>query len=170
MIKRLQRKFIAIAMGSLFVILLVILAAVNGVTYYQMNQNADNLLTLLAQNEGKFPELERGMRPPKELGPNPAHFSEETPFETRYFLVKTNQEGTISQIDTGHIAAVDSSKAREYAQTVLESGSTGGYLDQYKYLVQEKTYGTLILFLDRGHSCSPPFPCCCFPAGLLWLP
>lgn len=150
MIKRLQRKFIAIAMGSLFVILLVILAAVNGVTYYQMNQNADNLLTLLAQNEGKFPELERGMRPPKDLGPNPAHFSEETPFETRYFLVKTNQEGTIGQIDTGHIAAVDSSKAREYAQTVLESGSTGGYLDQYKYLVQEKTYGTLILFLDRG--------------------
>ena len=70
MIKRLQRKFIAIAMGSLFVILLVILAAVNGVTYYQMNQNADNLLTLLAQNEGKFPELERGMRPPKDLGPN----------------------------------------------------------------------------------------------------
>ena len=41
-------------MGSLFVILLVILAVVNGVTYYQMNQNADNLLSLLAQNEGKF--------------------------------------------------------------------------------------------------------------------
>lgn len=150
MIKRLQRKFIAIAMGSLFIILLVILAVVNGVTYYQMNQNADNLLTLLALNEGKFPELDRGIRPPKGMGPNPAHFNEETPFETRYFLVKTNQEGTISQIDTGHIAAVNSSKAREYAQTVLESGSTGGYLDQYKYLVQEKAYGTLILFLDRG--------------------
>ena len=64
MIKRLQRKFIAIAMGSLFVILLVILAVVNGVTYYQMNQNADNLLSLLAQNEGKFPELDWGIRPP----------------------------------------------------------------------------------------------------------
>ena len=60
MIKRLQRKFIAIAMGSLFVILLVILAVVNGVTYYQMNQNADNLLSILAQNEGKFPELDWG--------------------------------------------------------------------------------------------------------------
>lgn len=149
MIKRLQRKFIAIAMGSLFLILLVILSGVNGVTFYQMNQNADSLLHLLAENEGRFPDF-APLPPPKKDSGSRIPMTEETPFETRYFLARTDEAGAVIQVDTGHIAAVDYAQAKEYAQTVLDGGSQSGYLNQYKYLAAEKEYGTLILFLDRG--------------------
>ena len=83
MIKRLQKKFIIIAMGSLFLILLIILGAVNGIHFYQLDQKADALLTLLAENEGKFPAAERA-RPPKQEGnPIGSHMTPETPCETR---------------------------------------------------------------------------------------
>ena len=54
MIKRLQRKFVAIAMGSLLLILLLLLGAVNGVNLYQLNARANHLLHLLAAYEGQL--------------------------------------------------------------------------------------------------------------------
>lgn len=148
MLKRLQRKFIGIAMGSLFVILLVLLGVLNGAKFYQMQQKTGNLLSILMENEGRFPEV-KGGRPPRE-GDRMGHLqlSQETPFETRYFTARVNHSGDISQIDTGHIAAVDSSQAQQYAQAVLDLGDTGGYLGQYRYQVQQKDYGRLIVFLD----------------------
>ncbi len=150
MIKRLQKKFIIIAMGSLFLILLIILGAVNGIHFYQLDQKADALLTLLAENEGKFPAAERA-RPPKQEGnPIGPHMTPETPFETRYFTAKASEDGAVRQIDTGHIAAVSSSSAQDYAQEALERKRASGYIDQYKYLRTERSYGSLIIFIDRG--------------------
>lgn len=74
--------------------------------------------------------------------------SPETRFETRYFVIKANAEGEISQIDTGHIAAITADQARSFAERVLESGRTGGYLGVYKYKVTETAYGSLLVFVD----------------------
>jgi len=145
MIKRLQRKFVAITMGSLFLILLIIVATLNGVNYYQMNQKADGLLGVITENNGTFPELER---PPKSGQKPTSEFTEETPFETRYFIVKTDLSGTITEIDTGHVAAVRSSDASSYAREVLNAGKVSGYLDHYKYLLVETDSEKLIAFVD----------------------
>lgn len=74
--------------------------------------------------------------------------SPETRFEARYFVIKANAEGEISQIDTGHIAAITADQARSFAERVLESGRTGGYLGVYKYKVTETAYGSLLVFVD----------------------
>lgn len=151
MIKRLQKKFILIAMGSLFLILLIILGAVNGIHFYLLDERADSLLILLAENDGKFPEAGREDRPPiQENAPGRTHMTPETPFETRYFTVKASEDGTIRQIDTGHIAAINSANAQDYAQAVLEKDSESGYIGQYKYLRAERSYGFLLIFIDRG--------------------
>lgn len=148
MLKRLQRKFIGIAMGSLLLILLVLLGALNGAKFYQMQQKTGTLLSILAENEGRFPEIKGGHPPRDDTRLGPLQLTQETPFETRYFIARVNQNGVISQIDTGHIAAVDSSQARQFAQAVLDKGVTSGYLGQYRYQTQQKDYGTLIVFLD----------------------
>lgn len=148
MIKRLQRKFVLIAMGSLFIVVVVIIGSANLITLNQMDQKAEALLTLLAENNGKFPDFQKNHPKKPEVG---LQLTPETQFETRYFFVRANAEdNTITEIDTGHIAAVSSSDAREYAQDILENRSTSGYRGAYKYLVVEKSGEKLLVFVDCG--------------------
>lgn len=150
MIKKLRRKFVLIAMLSLFLVMLVVLGSVNAVNLYQINRKADSLLTLLTDNNGKFPDLlpSGEPEPPHKRPGGGLDLSPETRFETRYFVVKTDAAGGISQIDTGHIAAVTADQAQTFAEKVLESGKTGGYTGVYKYRVTDTDYGRLLVFLD----------------------
>lgn len=150
MIKKLRRKFVLIAMLSLFLVMLVVLGSVNAVNLYQINRKADSLLTLLTDNNGKFPDLlpSGEPEPPHKRPGGGLDLSPETRFETRYFVVKTDAAGGISQIDTGHIAAITADQAQTFAEKVLESGKTGGYTGVYKYRVTDTDYGRLLVFLD----------------------
>ena len=59
MIKRLQRKFVLIAAICLLIVELTIVGGINAVNIYQTNRNADNILELIIENDGKFPEINR---------------------------------------------------------------------------------------------------------------
>lgn len=147
MIKRLRRKFVLIAMGSLLVVLAVLLGAINTVNFLQLDRRAQGLLSILAENDGQFPDLDREShrRPP---GERDLPLTPETRFQTRYFSAWADENGTITQVDTGHIAAVSAQEAREYAQELLASGRTTGYRGIYRYLAAERDGETLLLFLD----------------------
>lgn len=151
MIKKLQRKFIKIAMISFGFVLFLIIGAINFMNFYQMIHRTDYILNVLAENNGKFPRIEKEKKKPvkpnimMEIG---IHFTEETPYETRYFIVKWNKEQQIEEINTGHIAAISSKEAQEYALKVMETGKKKGYMDQYKFLLIEKEDAFLLIFLD----------------------
>ena len=151
MIKKLQRKFIKIAMISFGFVLFLIIGAINFMNFYQMIHRTDHILNVLAENNGKFPRIEKEKKKPvkpnimMEMG---IHFTEETPYETRYFIVKWNRDQQIEEINTGHIAAISSKEAQEYALKVMETGKKKGYMDQYKFLLIEKEDAFLLIFLD----------------------
>lgn len=151
MIKKLQRKFIKIAMFSFFLVLLLIIGAINLMNFYQMAHRTDNILKILAENDGKFPGIEKEKKKPMkpnfmmEMG---THFTEETPYETRYFTVKLNEMREVEEINTSHIAAVSSKDAQEYALEVLKTGKVKGYQEQYKFLLVEKENTIILIFLD----------------------
>jgi len=77
MIRKLQRKFVFIAMGSLILVLTVILGAISGVNFYTMNRETEGLLMLLADNEGRFPEFKPD-KPPRHERPFAFEMTEET--------------------------------------------------------------------------------------------
>ena len=58
MIKRLQRKFVVIAAVCLLIVEFTIIGGINGVNIYQTNKNADNLLNIIIENDGRFPEFD----------------------------------------------------------------------------------------------------------------
>ena len=63
MIKRLQRKFVVIAAVCLLIVELAIVGGINGANIYQTNKNADNLLNIIIENDGRFPEFDpKGMK------------------------------------------------------------------------------------------------------------
>lgn len=148
MIKKLQRKFIIITMASLLGVLLFLVGAINILNIYQMNSKINESLDYLAENEGKFPRFDKDFIPKKgdplfRFEPN-----EETPFQTRYFVVHMDEDRTVGNIDTGHIAAVSSKDARELAEKVMKHSASSGFEDIYKYRIVENNDGYMIIFID----------------------
>lgn len=157
MIQKLRVKFIIASMLSLALVLLVILGGVNAMSYQKIVRDADHILELLSENRGTFPQQlppdSRGGKP----GPLPASghaLSPETPFESRFFSVLLDGDGQILQSDTGQIAAVDDQSAGKMAQAVWESGSNGGFWEEYRYIRVAETGGVRFIFLDCGRGLS----------------
>lgn len=80
------------------------------------------------------------------------NFNREMPYETRFFFVKMTEEGQVSMVDTGKISAVSSQEAALYAQLVLKkyqsSGKTGGFRNDYRYLITKQSGEYLVVFVD----------------------
>ena len=109
------------------------------------------ILALLAANDGVFPDMSNPSNeklPPEKMRKKDHPFSPELPYESRYFSVFLNSSGDIISVNTGKIAAVDTSAAIEYAQTVWEKGRTGGFIEIYRYTAYSVGSETHIIFLD----------------------
>lgn len=155
MIKQLRIKFVGIAMLSLFAVLAIIIAAVNVINYNSIVQDADEVLSLLAGGDGRFP-LREGIpgMPGQPFSNRFAQISPELPYESRFFSVLIGQDGTVTSADTDFIAAVDSNTASAMAQRVFASGKASGFTGNYRYSVSVSNQNTRIIFLDCTRSLS----------------
>lgn len=113
MIKRLRIKLIAASMASLFFVLLVIGGIAGVLNYRRIVEEADRILEVLEENGGTFPK-----RFPEERKENPPGMSPELPYESRYFSVLLDQNGTAVLADTSKIVSIDTEEAIEYASEV----------------------------------------------------
>ena len=169
MIKKLRVRVIAITMLAVFLVLFVLIGIANLVNYHLKDENADDLLELLAENGGRFPGQggmggqwmpadpgqgapgQDGMMPPDgdpfDFNGRPG-MSEETPYETRFFSVTLSDSGQVMGLDTGQIAAVTTDKASEMAREAAASGKDSAYIGKYKYLRTETDYGDMYIFVD----------------------
>ena len=55
MIRKLQKRFIALTMSALLLVLVVIIGSINIANYRSVVKEADHILSYLAENEGRFP-------------------------------------------------------------------------------------------------------------------
>ncbi|MBE5844339.1 MAG: HAMP domain-containing histidine kinase [Butyrivibrio sp.] len=180
MVKKLRRKFVLTAMLSLLVIIICIIGVINVYNYVQIQMGADEILTILSENDGFFPdpvfmgmikeEQNKTLNNQKnenddksEDGPPPFPEGEmfwgdktnynrqmEMPYQSRYFWVRLSEDGSVKEINTGHIAAISSSDAKSVATDIYESGIVQGYYDNhYRYLVKQNDNGEyLVMFVD----------------------
>ncbi len=138
MIKRLRRKFIIIATSVIFVVIGALIGVLNVTNYARVNSDADEILTLLANNDGVIPE------PPFV---QEEEFSPEVPFRTRYFSV-TLKDGEIIATNVAKIAAVSEEQAKNFALDIERLGKTQGYYNDYKFVKTQVGDGQMIIFLD----------------------
>lgn len=153
MIGRLRRRFIAVALISVAVVLGTMIGAINLLNWQSVLRSADAHLDVLEQNDGSFPQTDSEIpqgNGPQEDGPlDRRSISPEAPFDTRFFSVTLDSDtGEALQVDTGHIAAISTPQAVELAKGVA-SGTTDGTLEPYRYRVATNENGdTLVLFVD----------------------
>ncbi len=141
MIQKLRKKLILVSMLSLFAVLFLIVSVSTTVSYLQMAQSADSTLNMLARNDGKFPK-----------GREPFKRSPELPFESRFFSVRLTADGELLAANLERIAAIEQDTAVAFAEKILASGKKRGFIEIYRYSVQDTPEGTMILFLDCGRS------------------
>lgn len=164
MIERLRIRFIAASMLALAVVLLVILGGVNLLSFQKVTQEADSILTVLAENGGRFPQrtdmdaeqkqfIRKGMSPKKNYLVKP-ELSPETPFESRFFTVDLDSTGRVVGVDIRMIAAVDQETAAQCGERVFAREKTSGFWGDYRYLRVEETEESCIFFLDCSRSLS----------------
>lgn len=141
MIKSLRKKFILVSMCSMLVVLLGIVGGILAAGYRRIAERADHVLQMLAENNGEFPFEDMERKPPEkpERTQKDFHLSPELPYETRYFSVIYDEEGTVLETKTGNIAAVQEADAENYGDAVWKKGKTKGFYGSYRYLIQKET-------------------------------
>ena len=146
MIRKLQFRFVLISMLSLLLVFAVILTGMNVLNYRSVVKDADRVLTLLSENEGRFPGFGGG--PPGKL---PQGMSPELPYESRYFTVTVDaQTKNIIRVDTGRIAAINTEHAIRYSRLALEKRQAKGFLDNLRYIRANDGDAVRLIFLDCG--------------------
>ncbi len=146
MLKKLRKKFIAIAMCSIGIVLAIIMTGINLANYINVCRNADARISMISDNDGHLPEESDNTPPPKQgddknnKDQKPAddpgakrQMSPEASFDTRFFTVTLTDDGTIEQIDTGKIAAVTTQEASDYAASLYKKGKSHGFVSCYRY-------------------------------------
>lgn len=145
MIRALRRRFLLIAMASLVGTLTVLCVAINVGYCYLFTSQSDAILSMLHQYDGQF-------FPTEDANPYSGGFqvTQETPFETRYFMVRLSPQREVLTVDLDHIAALDRQMVLSSVSEILDSGRTAGYTGHYRYAVFKESNGSsTIIVLDR---------------------
>ena len=145
MIRSLRRKFILIAMASLVGTMVILCTAIGIGNHYITTNRLDHAIALLRQNGGAF-------HPPgARFDPSAFDFqiTPETPFETRYFMVKLTAEKEIKSVSMDHIAALDRRAVVDTIQRIIDTKAARGYVDHYRFgMFPDKNGGSTIIVLD----------------------
>lgn len=143
--------FVATAMLAVFIVLASMLGLINFLNYRNIINSTDEILELLAVNEGTFPkEFDSD-----NIGNGFLGFSSpEIPYESRYFSVQLDPDGVLLLVDIDQIAAIDEDTAVSYAQEAMGSPNDRGFISTYQYLKRSSQDGTSIIFLGCGRNLS----------------
>ncbi len=178
MLKKLQRKFVLLTTTISVIVLMVIAITVNVANYFSVISHADDVLDLLINGElskyensgieagednigsngqsseswGEYSENEPagtgsadgGIAPPPPRG----NFSKEIAFTTRYFVVRSNEDGEFNYVDTKNISHISPQDAVNFAMQVNNSETLNGTIEDFKYTKVENPIGYSYYFLD----------------------
>ena len=149
MIYSLRKKFILISALAVSGVFSLILAFIAITSIHQMNRTVDVLADVISQNGGIFPNFSEAEAPaaPKRFPGGPG-LSPESQFSTRFFNVWVNEDGEITEINTDRISSVSRETAGEYAKKAAESRRERGWIENYRYKVNDTQTGKLVVFVN----------------------
>ncbi len=147
MIWRLRKKFILIGLISLVSVFSLLFITIYVVTTIGDRNSLDHLADIVSQNRGTFPEWE-DMRPDGGRPPLTDELTPESPFTTRFFTVKTDSSGRITEIDTHAVAGVEADTAASMGELAFERAEERGWVDDYRYKITPLEDGVHIVFIS----------------------
>lgn len=165
MIKRLRNRFIRITMLSVTAVMLLLTAILNTANYISTDSDLRGTLDLIYENEGTIPVPVRGpdgngtgaKLPGAKPEDDPSgdtqdirgRFTPETPFSTRFFVLRYADAGELVRANLESIASVTEDDAGEYIAAAMSHGEGYGYYGSYRFFVAADGEGrNMAIFLD----------------------
>ncbi len=167
MIKRLRNRFIWIATLSVAAVMLLLTVILNAANYWSTDADLRQTLDLIYENQGTIPISARTDEPPEppdgtETIPDPPEqppldlrkgkdgpFTAETPFSTRFFVLRYTDDGELTQAELDKIASVSEEDTAQYLAAALENGAGYGHYGDYRFLVADNGEDrNMAIFLD----------------------
>lgn len=143
MIKKLKIRFVATIMIILSLVFLLIIGSINYFNYQSSERQSMALLSALADNDGAIPPVAPG-RPGSGQPLPPDVFERE-----KTFSVKVNQATNLFSINGTSDTSQVSAEVLALANQMLEKDIASGTLNGYRYLIVDKPYGELLVFVDQ---------------------
>lgn len=142
------------AVLSVFLLLTVLLAVINGVNFSMTAQDADILTRMIAQHDGKLgkiPDPVNGDPARGPMGPK----SPEMNASLRYFTFRFNKDGKADRI-AFNVSAFSEDEAKELALSLC--GKTVGWTRlTYRYRVYNDGKYTYVTVIDQGRELLPSY-------------
>lgn len=162
MIRRLRNRFIRITTLSVAAVMLLLTVILNVANYISTDSDLRGTLTLISENQGTIPVSDSAdvPEPADSDGPPPApptgmpggrdgRFTPETPFSTRYFVLRYADDGTMTLADLTKIASVTEDDTAAYLAAALENGEGYGRCGSFRFLVVKTGENqNMAIFLD----------------------
>ena len=143
MTKTLKKRFVIFTMTAVTCLLVFIVLAINGLNWMMLERQSDAELEILVDSDGAFNKMEFD-RPPPFSRP----LDMDRMLASRFFIVQSDKNGNIIDINTDQISSIDRRSAENYASKVLEEGKDYGKLDGYKFAVKQVGEGKIMFFMD----------------------
>ena len=142
MLKKLRKRFIAVAMAAFSTVIIVLVCIIQVSNYHSITAKQDVILQMMQKDPnivsfGRVPILEYD-----------GYFRLSFVHNIRFFIVKINNDDEIKQILQEPATLISEEDAISYATHALSSTRTKGYHKQYRYFIQKTPAGNTIYFLD----------------------
>ena len=154
MLKKMRWHFILAAMLAVFIMLVAVLAGINVWNYHTTAERADQRIQeIYGFESGKVPGMENSeenaSQPvPPDIFNRPDDHDPEAPYTTRFFIVRLDEEGNVTDVSTDFIASVTQTEAEEFARKVLNEKRQVGYYKNYRFQILAKKNDNIVRFLN----------------------
>lgn len=154
MLKKMRWRFILAAMLAVFIMLVAVLAGINVWNYHTTAERADQRIQeIYGFESGKVPGMENSeenaSQPvPPDIFNRPDDHDPEAPYTTRFFIVRLDEEGNVTDVSTDFIASVTQTEAEEFARKVLNEKRQVGYYKNYRFQILAKKNDNIVIFLN----------------------
>ncbi|NLU53038.1 MAG: HAMP domain-containing histidine kinase [Clostridiaceae bacterium] len=148
MIRKLKIKFITAIMTILAIVFASVIGAINIASYRNADKQAMRFLTMVSDNDG--------MRPPAPKAPEPIPREARIPPKrdegvfnlSNFYSVKLDENNNIIEVINDNKNLYTDEKIKEIARQALKIRKKYGSINKQRFLVTEKSYGKLIVFMD----------------------
>jgi len=141
-VTKLKRNFILIVMSMMTVLLLGSFVLINYTNHQYYKENIANRLAEIANRDGSLPSFDDSEKPQMGQAPN-------TDFRMdSYVAVKITPSGAMSGIVSGSIVNLDMTAIKDMVSIAIAKGKSGGEIQDWQYIIQSKSYGSLAVFID----------------------
>ena len=160
MIGKLRKKFIAAAIAAVFLVLLLLIGAINVLNYRSLVSDADATLQILVENRGSFPrQMFREQDRPADAPPLPQEEGRgamkgkrggngELAYQSRYFTAWFAGDGSLSRVNLDNLASLTEDEAAALAESVYAGGREKGFAGDYRYCRTAAAGEAMLLFLN----------------------